>query len=73
MRELCKKFPLEAGFCFGVVFLLTIVTVGQLSGAPGMGDLFALLAYASSVAFVVRFLVAVILRLIKGVAEDADV
>lgn len=59
MHELCKKFPLEAGFCFGVVSLLVIVTVGQISGVPGVDDLFVALAYLSFGFFIVRFLVAV--------------
>ena len=59
MHELCKKFPLEAGFCFGVVSLLVIVTVGQISGVPGVDDLFVALAYLSFGFFIVRFLIAV--------------
>ena len=60
MRELCKKFPLEAGFCFGVVSLLAIVTIGQVSGVPGVDDLFVALVYLSFGFFIVRFLIAVV-------------
>ena len=73
MHELCKKFPLEAGFCFGIVSLLMASIVGHISGVPGMADLFAWLMYVGFAAFVVRFLIAVILRLVKGRPEDADV
>ena len=69
MHELCKKFPLEAGFCFGALFLTVLFAIGTVLESKEI----SVLASVCALVFSLRFFEAVIRRWIRGGDNDADV
>ena len=69
MHELCKKFPLEAGFCFGAIFLTVLFAIGTVLESKEI----SVLASVCALVFSLRFFEAVMRRWIRGGDDDADV